>query len=428
MRHCARTWVLLATLFGCPAVVCAQDKPVPATPAKPVEASKSGTPPGAQYLASTYGISLGEATMRINLQNEIAALVEQVQKDSSADVAGIWVQQTPVFKIVIGFTDPDDKKLVRYQISPNIRRYVMLKQMPRGRKAMLAEQAAINQSINAAGITEFTSEIVDENGSIIVRVDSDAKRQALLPVLSKTSPNITIEVKPLPKAASAPIGVQAGDYIYGGFYYYYDQTTQACSFAFPAKLGSTQGILTAGHCNPGNDGKYWYAIAGHWVQLPPPTIARFKYGTKYDYQFHETTGLGTGAWVYYDNRATEPSYPASGYFQVSGSVGYYGQTKGMTICKSGWRTGLVCGTIDNGAYTYNGALGWIHVTRASGTPLALPGDSGSAVFSPADSSGRIKAYGIATAGQQFSNGSSELVYGPIDYVDDEAAITLITAP
>jgi hypothetical protein len=425
-RH--NLWISAASLLAVSAIADAQERPAPVTPDSPISASKSTTPPGAEYLSSRYGISMEEAAMRINLQAEIAALVQQVQADSSADIAGIWVQHTPVFKIVIGFTDPDDKKLVRYQISPKIRRYVSLKQMPRGRKAVLAEQDLINSSIGEAGVKDFTSEIEEETGKIIVRVESDGDRQRLAPILAKISPEATIEVKPIPKEAAAPVGVQVGDYLYGGFYYYFDQTTQACSFAFPAKLGSTQGILTAGHCNPGTDGKYWYAIKGHWVQLPAPTIARWKYGTKYDYQFHETTGLTTGAWVYYENRATEPAYPASGYFQVSGTLGYYGQTKGMTICKAGWRTGLVCGTIDNGAYTYNGVKGWIHVARASGTALALPGDSGSGVFSPADSSGRITAYGITTAGQQFSDGSSEMVYGPIDYVDDEAAITLITAP
>ena len=76
------------------------------------------TPPGAGYLSRQYGISLDEAAMRINLQSDIAALVQQVRADTSADIAGIWIQHTPVFKIVIGFTNPDDKKLVRFQIRP----------------------------------------------------------------------------------------------------------------------------------------------------------------------------------------------------------------------------------------------------------------------------------------------------------------------
>lgn len=237
-----RHLVLIAfvPLLSVSGMVSAQHKPAPAMPVPPKEASKSATPPGAEYLSRRYGISLDEATMRIGLQSEIAALVQQVQADSGADVAGIWVQQSPVFKIVIGFTNPDDKKLARYQIDPKIRRYVSLKQMPRGRKAMLADQDAVNAAIRGSGIEAFTTEIEDETGRIVVRVETEANRAMLSPIISKISPDTVIEVKPVAKAVTAPIGAQAGDYIYGGFYYYFDQVQQACSFAFPAKLGATQ--------------------------------------------------------------------------------------------------------------------------------------------------------------------------------------------
>ena len=128
-----------ASLLFVSAAASGQDKPVPDAPRAPIEATKVATPPGAGYLSRQYGISLDEAAMRINLQSDIAALVQQVPADTSADIAGIWIQHTPVFKIVIGLKNSNDKKLVRFQISPKIRRYVSLKQMPRGRKAVLAE-------------------------------------------------------------------------------------------------------------------------------------------------------------------------------------------------------------------------------------------------------------------------------------------------
>ncbi len=91
-------------------------------------------------------------------------------------------------------------------------------------------------------------------------------------------------------------------------------------------LGTTQGILTAGHCNPGSPSgtsgtAYWHAINGHWVQLPVPTIAR--------------------------------------------------------------------------------------------------------VFSPADTGANVTAYGIATAADSYSDGSSVFVYSPIDYIDDEQPIRVV---
>lgn len=430
MRRTVVRWLVSALAL----VGTASHSQTPPAPPKPKQATKSDVPPGANYLAQTHGISVAEATDRIRLQGEISALVAQVIKDDDPSFAGIWVQQSPVFKIVIGFTDPDDRKLLKYQIDPKIRRYVQLKKMPRPRKAVLAEQDMLNARVQAAGVKKWTSWLEEETGTLVVRVETAELAEKLKPIVAAVSPTAKVEVGVIPTPTSAPVGVQAADYIYGGFNYF--QTNQidvnnpdpykGCSFAFPATLGTTQGILTAGHCGPGPDGKYWYSIEGHWVQLPNPTIARWASGTKYDYQFHETTGMDTGSWVYYENYASEPAYPRGGYFYVTGTVGYYGQTAGMPVCKSGWKTGLVCGTIDNGAYTYNGAKGWIHVIRQSGTYIAQPGDSGGAVFSPADANGNINAYGITTAGGATSGGASQLVYMPIDYVDDEVAIRVMT--
>ena len=39
------------------------------------------------------------------------------------------------------------------------------------------------------------------------------------------------------------------------------------------------------------------------------------------------------------------------------------------------------------------------------------------MFSDAAQSTQVKAYGILTAAQAFSDGSSEMVYSPIDYID-----------
>ena len=222
----------------------------PKAPPKPKAATKSDVPPGASYLASTYGISVADAAERIRLQDEISALVAQVFKDDDPSFAGIWVQQTPVFKIVIGFTDPDDRKLLKYQIDPKIRRYVQLKKMPRPRKAVLAEQDDVNKRVQAAGIKKFTSWIEEETGTLAVRVETVGETEKVKAALAGMTPAPRVEVGPIPTRTAAPVGVQLGDYIYGGFNYW--QTNQidpvnpdpykGCSFAFAAMLGTTKGI------------------------------------------------------------------------------------------------------------------------------------------------------------------------------------------
>lgn len=339
----------------------------PAAPAKPQAATKSAVPPGADYLAKTYGISVAEAARRIGLQPQIAALVQKVNSGNDPDFAGVWIEQTPAFKVVIAYTKPSPDKLAALQVGTNLAPLVELRALSEARSVVLAAQDRVIATLNTAGIKDYVSYIEEETGTLTVKVPTAAVLTTVKTALVPLGITFKTEVGPIPQPLAAPQGVQPGDYIYGGFNFWQTNQTggatgsaadqyKGCSLSFPVRLGSTQGILTAGHCNPGPTGTgYWIAINGHWVQMPAPTIARWKYGTKYDYQFHETTGFDTGNFVYFENRATEPSYPSSGYFAVTGTNGYYGQTKGMTVCKSGWRTGLVCGTIDNGAYTYNGA-------------------------------------------------------------------------
>jgi len=230
-----------------------------------------------------------------------------------------------------------------------------------------------------------------------------------------------IVIKAIAKPTAGPVGVVNGDYMDGGHYFWQqrasDEASKGCTVAFQATYQGRLGMLTAGHCNPGPDGSgYWHAINGHWVEILAPLIARWAYGTKYDFQWHDINGYAPSNAVYYFNQASVVGLPASGWVRVNGTVGYYGQTKGMTSCKSGRVTGITCGLITSGNYYYNGASGWIRVFRASGQFLAKVGDSGSGVFSDAAQSSSVKAYGILSAAQSFSDGSSEMVYSPIDYI------------
>lgn len=379
---------------------------------------------------------------RIGLQDRIGALAEQLQGGSDAEFAGIWIQHSPSFKLVIAFTKPSESKLSGLTIDPGVRSIIELRALPKPWRTLLAEQDRIIALLPRT--IPYVSYVEPETGRLVVRVETEALVQQVKTLLATPGlPAVAVVLGPVPDHVAAPQGVQPGDYIDGGHHYYgtnqlpaglttaQEEQYRGCTFAFPARLGTTQGILTAGHCNPGSPSGtsgtgYWHSINGHWVQLPVPTIARWAYGTKYDYQFHETTGYDSPvAFVYYVNKSAEPNFYPSGHLSVKGTLGYNGQTAGMMACKSGWRTGVTCAKIRNGAYTYNGARGWIELYRASGPHLAKPGDSGGAVFSPADTGANVTAYGIATAADSYSDGSSVFVYSPIDYIDDEQPIMVV---
>ena len=407
---------------------------------RPSSPTRFSALPGAALLAREHNISMEEATRRVQMMGKIAAVVEQLQGGSDPDFAGVWVQHQPSFKLVVAYTNPSDAKLAALTIDPEVRGIIELRTLPVARRALLATQDRV---IALLGRTvPYVSYIEEEKGRLVVRVETEAQAQQVRTLLAALT-GVSVELGPVPDHVAAPRYVEPGDWIDGGHWYYgtdqvpefaNEEDYRGCTFAFPARWGTTQGILTAGHCNPGspagNTGTgYWHFINGHYVELPAPTIARWAYGTKYDYQFHETTGYDSPLpFVYYENKSLEPGFgdPNSwGTLTVAGSVGYYGQTQGMPVCKSGWRTGATCASIRNGAYVYNGVRGWIELYRASGLPLAKPGDSGGAVFSPPDYSGTITAYGIATAADTYSDGSSVFVYMPIDYIDDEVPIKLV---
>lgn len=224
----------------------------------------------------------------------------------------------------------------------------------------------------------------------------------------------------------------------------------------------------------------------HWLSLAFSSLVDHWYpGQKYDYRFYRTAGISTGAWLWFDNSSTKiygtdlngtslagsssanviSGYPSDGYWKVVGTYGYYDQKVGDVICKSGHSSGLTCGKVTHGWYTYNGAKGWIETGESAQKYYAFAGDSGGAVFtSPVN--GGVKAAGIVSAATIYdptlnadgtSNDSGDervcsaemegnaaydsnlypgvaqiadcrMVHMPIDYIDDHQLLTVMTQP
>ncbi len=204
------------------------------------------------------------------------------------------------------------------------------------------------------------------------------------------------------------------------------------------------------------------------------------------YRYYLTSGLVTGAWLSFDNSSTKiyakapdgtsytgnsaqniiGGYAANGYFAVTGTYGYYDQKAGDVICKTGHSTGFTCGQVTHGSYTYNGAKGWIETGLSSQFIYSTWGDSGGAVFTSPNSKGEIKAAGVIAAAITYdptpnsdgtTNNSGDekpclstmennsaystslnpgvaaitdcrMVHMPIDYVDDQQLLTIMTQP
>jgi len=127
---------------------------------------------------------------------------------------------------------------------------------------------------------------------------------------------------------------------------------------------------------------------------------------------------------------------------VTGQRGYYGQKVGQYLCKSGRSTGLTCGEIMHGYYTWHGTTGWIQFGHSYQDILLFSGDSGGAVFTDdlEGPSGDMLALGIISGGNTFTTSDGKkrrcllednvVCYGvhmPIDYIDDQQLLTLDVA-
>lgn len=347
----------------------------------------------------------------------------------------------------------------------------------------------IAAALAAAGVP-YVSYYEHRTDDMVIEVGSDAGVGTVRKALPQDLQSAVKIVRGSVPAQVQATGAVAGDGVWGGWWANRQKAdhTHYCSFAFAAKDNTgAVGMLTAAHCDNVGHIKYTTPSA-HYVTLSAPTVEWNAANTKYDYQFHRIAPLTTSAYVFFDNSSTKiwarnifsttpdyindspknviAGYAADGYFKVVGTYGYYDQTVGNVMCKPGHSTGLTCGEITHGYYTYNGAKGWIETGNSTQFIYATWGDSGGAVFTQPTSTGTIKAAGIITAATIYdptpdpttgavNNSGDEkpcqsvmennaaykstlsgtspaisdcrMVHMPIDYVDDQQLITVLTA-
>lgn len=480
----------LATVafFASPGLASAQmaAETAPAAPGRTAAAAEVTA--GQRHLMARYRISAADAAERLRLEEDVSALAKRIGAEQPDDFGGVWIEHEPTYKIVVAFKRADDRTAIRETIDPALRRYVQIKNTRTSTKEREAIGDRIAAALAAARVP-YVSYYEHRTDDMVIEVGSDtgvgAVRQALPQDLQSS---VKIVRGNLPAQVQAT-GSVSGDGVWGGWWGNREKAdhTHYCSYAFAAKDNTgAVGLLTAAHCD--NTGHIKYTTpSAHWVTLSAPTVEWNAANTKYDYQFHRIAPLTTSAYVFFDNSSTKiwarnifsttpnyqndspknviSGYAANGYFKVVGTYGYYDQAVGNVMCKSGHSTGLTCGEITHGYYTYNGAKGWIETGNSTQFIYATWGDSGGAVFTQPTSTGTIKAAGIITAatiydptpdpttgavnnsgdekpcqstmennsafkstfsGTQPAITDCRMVHMPIDYVDDQQLLTVLT--
>jgi hypothetical protein len=386
----------------------------------------------AALLMAEFGINAREAQRRVDLEPEILAFANQFSAETDPTFGGVYVQHEPVYKVVVAFTDNNDAALARKQIPPQLRRYLKVKYVPRSRAARMTEQDRFMTQINALNL-DVASYIDTQTDDLVVITEDVAKLEAAFEESGVARPeSLKLERrKPAQLTqATTPSGsypTSPGDFIEGGRYYY-DDTYQlhiGCTIGFGARLGSTYGFLTAGHCEPGRPGTgYWYWF-NRWIELHAPTYETQAFGNKYDFQFHPTPGMKVYNTIYIQNNTAGSPF----YLHVNGIQATSSQPANTTICKYGRETSHGCYRITSDRYSYKGASGWRYVVvNPASDHIVTGGDSGGPVYTPPQN-GYVKAAGIITAGDHYNlQNFADMVYMPIEYIDDVRPITVLTLP
>lgn len=393
----------------------------------PIGSSAQTTNPAVTQLMQSYNLSRDEAQLRVDLQNEILVLSERLNADNDPAYADMYIQQEPTFKIIVLFADKSDRKAFLDSVNPKLKRYVQLKNAKKSRGVAVRELDALNGSIAALNVP-FTSKYDLASEQFVINVADDATAARVNAALPDTRKIETVvRVAALPVIQAAPTGIVAGDRLVGGDGIRIGASGSGaadCTLAYAVgyTLGGIvkKGILTAGHCS--NTMRAF--VNGHDIILSGPDLEKQEkpadgLSDKYDFQIFDATGTTVDNRIKFANKNSIPEFPASGELRITAITSFLNQKAGMIVCKSGANSGITCGEITNGNLTWDGAAGWIEVSKTKQAVISVGGDSGAPWFIYPGTATNITGVGIHTAGNSVSGPTGIAIYMPIDYIDDQ---------
>ena len=323
-----------------------------------------------QWYADHYGVTLDEAARRLALVSAISELQSNLRRDESGSFAGLWIEHTPEYQVVIRFTDNGDKTIGPYtQGGP-------LSQMVEVRTADLSEATLVESQQNAVRIADDLG--IDKDSSVDIR-----NNQVELNVVNKANLYSNLNSRGL----SLPTGVSVVEVdalsnptadIFGG------KALTTCTSGFSVTDGTNEGVTTAGHCAN--------------AQSYNGTSLTFESGTSggtYDIQWHSTTAFTVRNLVY---DGTNNRYVYDEELRAD-------QYVGQNVCMYGDTSGGNCGEILSTTFDLVNIETDISVAG---------GDSGGPFF-----------WNNTAFGTTISSAGSNSVYGPVDHIKGVLDLDLI---
>ena len=329
--------------------------------------------------AQDNNVSVEEARQRLMLQKPFGILNEQLLHNEADTFAGVWIQHSPDYRLVVRFTDELQNGISPY-LSNELAPYITVDYTAvYSLQEMKSVQEEMIASLNETGLRFETGIKVRTNRVELYVEDNDDFRSNLSRHSIELHPNIFI--KQVEDFSRKEVDIFAG------------LTLVPCTSGFSVRhTDGTLGILTAAHCtDPAND-----PITFMGTQLP---FKGWAYGGSYDFQWRTAPGF----------TVRDLMFDGTNNRFVRDFKGRDQQMENEYVCKHGKTTGFTCGFIDHKDFRPseppgNASATFIYV-RNDGGNLSSGGDSGGPWFSG------NTAYGLHTDGI-----GDDAAYMAIDYI------------
>lgn len=408
----------------------------PAPPALPNDAPPVSrpTPRGeaqdwaAESLGQQLGMDRAAAKAFAARSRQLTQVLAAIEESNPA-FAGAYLDHEGGTVLTVRYVGSPESLRSRMNIPPELSSSVRFVEAAVPLAALQGQQQRFLRSAQQIRLKVGTYIDTRNNRIVVTTEDLDRFRKERARGQLQVPENAEIRRQTLPDevAATQPSGqypVQSGNFIEGGRTIYQwnlaNGTLTArpeCTIGFVAKWNSTLGILTAGHCVPGNYGTgYFYSTGSSWVELWGLEYESDNVTTNYDYQFHRTPGF-----THYATIMVKRESGAIDYLYVKGAQPRWYQTNGTPICKQGLATGFKCFSIKDNNFYYTNNAGyrtgpWVFVQAA--VEIARGGDSGGPV-TDFPSGSDVNARGlIHRAGPDAFSPNYFMYYMAIDQIDD----------
>jgi hypothetical protein len=390
-------------------------------PQSPAVTAPTGTPLQTQAEALTqdaaayavlFGLSLAEAEQRLRAQEASVAITEALKATYRDRLAGVSIEQQPVFRIVVLLTG-EQPVATRTVVADGLAVPVMFRTGAAATLDQLAAALKARQADLRAALAHPPGIGIDQRAGVLVifvaGTDADAEDHDALTARLATIAGMPVRVQSIDRP-SVDQAAEGGGRLVGRVAG--DPHRYLCTAGFAVTNGERDGIATAAHCP---DDLAYVDAAG---------------------RDHPMTFVGQWGWGFQDvqiNASDEPLAPEiivdtarTLSRPIVAQRAAAATRAGDVVCHRGERTGYSCGVVELTSFAPAGDLcggacspTWVTVAG----PQCGGGDSGAPVFVATTALGILKGGSYRADG-----GCSFYFYMPLDYLPDGWHLLVAPAP